>query len=168
MIEKEFAEIIDSTKGVVLSAIEKHLAGRFYHAIDDVVQETYIRAYKSLVKKKFRGDSKIETWLYTIARNESLRMDKKLAKEEKKYEKSVKKFDREEMFKDKQFDDEIDALNDAIGNLPEKYRAVMELTSRGLTEKEIAEKLNIKHGTVKSRISRGKEMIQKIYREAEK
>ncbi len=61
MTETEFARIVHATKAVVLSAVEKHLAGRFYHAIDDVVQETYLRAYRSLTSDKFRGDSAIST-----------------------------------------------------------------------------------------------------------
>ena len=54
MTETVFAEIIKETKGVVLSAIEKTLFNRFYHAIDDVAQETYLRAYKSLDRNQFR------------------------------------------------------------------------------------------------------------------
>ncbi|KPA30808.1 putative terminase, ATPase subunit, gpP-like protein [Leptospira interrogans] len=50
MTESEFAEIVNSTRNTVLSAIEKNLAERFYYAIDDVAQETYFRAYKALKK----------------------------------------------------------------------------------------------------------------------
>ena len=42
MNEKEFSAIVAETKAVVLSAIEKNLAERFYHAVDDVAQETYL------------------------------------------------------------------------------------------------------------------------------
>src|SRR5271157_5838929 len=87
MTEKEFADIVGSTKKIVLSAIEKHLSARFYHAIDDIAQESYLRAYRSIIKNKFRGDSKIETWLYAIARNEALRMNDRLAREEEKFKK---------------------------------------------------------------------------------
>jgi len=34
---------------------------------EDVAQETFIRAYRSLAR--FRGDSSFKTWLYTIATN---------------------------------------------------------------------------------------------------
>jgi RNA polymerase sigma-70 factor (ECF subfamily) len=63
MTEAEFTEIVESTKRVVLSAIEKNLYPRFLHAIDDVVQETYLRAYKSLQKKQFEGRSALPTSL---------------------------------------------------------------------------------------------------------
>lgn len=89
MTESEFAEIVNSTRNTVLSAIEKNLAERFYYAIDDVAQETYFRAYKALKKNQFRQESKLSTWLYTIARNESLRMNDKLRKEEARAEKLI-------------------------------------------------------------------------------
>lgn len=81
MDQKEFTELIDSTKHIVLSAIKKNLFDEFHDSIDDVVQETYFRAYKSLSANKFRGDSSVSTWLYTIARNESLRMNQKRSRQ---------------------------------------------------------------------------------------
>lgn len=163
MTDKEFSEIINSTKGVVLSAIEKNLSGRFYHAIDDIVQETYIRAYNSLIKEKFRGESKLETWLYTIARNEAIRMGKRLEREEKKFRRSLEETDIFNREDPGMINEEIEELYEKIQALPETYREAMELVSGGFTEKEIAAKLNIKKGTVKSRISRGKEMLIKLY-----
>ncbi len=161
MTEREFAEIVNDTKGIVLSAIEKHLSNRFSHAIDDVVQETYLRAYRSLVNNSFRDDSKLSTWLYTIAKNECFRMDKKLSREEIKFQKSV------EMAKlsgqqGTEFSTDIAYLRELITQLPEKYRSVIELISLGFSEKAIADKLNLKRGTVKSRASRGREMLQRI------
>ena len=35
--------------------------------VDDVIQETFIKVYRNI--KKFRGDSKLSTWLYRIAVN---------------------------------------------------------------------------------------------------
>jgi RNA polymerase sigma-70 factor (ECF subfamily) len=167
MTEREFAEIIDSTKGTVLSAIHTHLADRFYNAIDDVAQETYIRAYRSLIKNKFKEESLISTWLYTIAKNESLRMNKKLSREEMKFQKSVEKMKADAEYESSENNLDIELLRKAIGNLPEKYRSVIELVSRGLTEKQISEKLEIKRGTVKSRASRGREMLEKLLKGGE-
>ncbi|MBG0771635.1 MAG: sigma-70 family RNA polymerase sigma factor [Anaerolineaceae bacterium] len=42
---------------------------------EDVVQETFIKAYKNL--DKFEGRSKVSTWLYRIATNEALMMIRK-------------------------------------------------------------------------------------------
>ncbi len=164
MNEKEFSAIVTQSKGIVLSAIEKNLAERFYHAIDDVAQETYLRAYKNLIKDKFRGDSAIETWLYRIAVNESLRMNQKLKREEDKQKKSISAFEMEPE-KEANMAEEIAELKNAIPNLPEKYRDVLSLVFEGRSNKEIALKLKIMPGTVKSRIFRGKEMLHKIIKE---
>lgn len=161
--EKEFSEIIDSTKGTVLSAIEKNIDDRFYHSIDDIVQETYIRAYRSLVKNKFRGESSINTWLYTIARNETLRMNKKLGREEEKFKKYYD-LEQEEITEDS--NSMID-LHDSINKLPNIYSDVMKLLLVGLSERQIADKLQIKLGTVKSRTSRGREMLHRMMKGGE-
>jgi len=163
MDNREFSKIINSTKAVVLGAIEKHLAQDFYHSIDDVVQETYIRAYRGLTGNKFRGDSKIETWLYAIARNESLRMNKKLIREEEKLRKSLENMQNENKNNTTGSDHEIENLHLAIEKLPDNYKSVMELVLKGFSIREIAHRLDIKAGTVKSRTSRGREMLQKIY-----
>jgi len=156
MTEREFADIVGRTKKVVLSAIEKNLASRFYHSIDDVVQETYLRAYSSLTKGKFRGESSIDTWLYSIARNESLRMNEKLLREERKEKKLI---EAEEPAADSA-DDNIALLQENILKLPEKYGSVLSLVSLGYSLNQISEKLGLNIGTVKSRISRGKKIIQ--------
>lgn len=163
MNEKEFAAIVQRTKGTVLSAIEKNLAERFYHAIDDVAQETYLRAFNSLSKGKFRGDSSVDTWLYRIAVNETLRINQKLKREEEKQKKSIQAFDMEPA--SESMAEEMALLKNAIPHLPEKYRDVLELIFSGYGINEIALKLKIMPGTVKSRGSRGREMLYKIIKE---
>ncbi|MDY6934051.1 MAG: sigma-70 family RNA polymerase sigma factor [Spirochaetota bacterium] len=165
MEDREFAEIVKNTKGVVLSAIERHLAVRFYHSIDDVVQEVYIRAYRGLRRNSFRGDSSLETWLYRIAKNESLRMTGRLKREEEKFKKAAIR--QMGITKDYASESgeltamEID-LKKMIKRLPEKYKSVLELVALGFSEKQISEKLAIKIGTVKSRAYRGRELIQRV------
>jgi RNA polymerase sigma-70 factor (ECF subfamily) len=164
MTEKEFADLVGSTKKIVLSAIEKHLSARFYHAIDDIAQESYLRAYRSIIKNKFRGDSKIETWLYSIAKNEALRMNNRLAREEEKFKKSVLDVKNSSGTHNPDSDDR-ETLYNAIDKLPDIYRDVMELIAKGFTMKQVASKLDIEVGTVKSRTSRGKEALHKILME---
>ncbi|PKA17819.1 RNA polymerase sigma factor [Leptospira haakeii] len=166
MDQREFAGLIDSTKHIVLSAIKKNLYEEFYDTIDDVVQETYIRAYKSLAANKFRGDSSHSTWLYTIARNESLRMNQKRMRQanlamklkEKATQDSI--LNPREEYSDSGMDIE---LQDLISNLPWKYKSVLALVSEGYKEQQIAEKLGIPEGTVKSRSFRGKQMLKKLF-----
>ena len=161
MTNSDFTEIVNSTKSIVLSAIEKNLAERFFHSIDDVVQETYLRAYKALVNGKFREESKLSTWLYAIARNESFRMNEKLMREERKIERATLRI-KEETHLDGNIQDQPNLLIKYLKQIPEKYKTILLHYSEGFSEKEIAEKLSIKQGTVKSRAFRGKEFLRKI------
>ena len=169
MKEEAFASIIEETKSVVLKAIRKNLFSEYYYAIDDVVQETYIRAYRSLVKNKFKGQSKLSSWLFTIARNESIRMNKKLKAGERRREKYIKKNmeylndGKEDNIEEKiEKGDLVLKLDEAVKKLPRKYEDVFDLYVKGFNEKEIARFLSISRGTVKSRIHRGKEKLRKI------
>lgn len=157
MKSTEFSEIISETKAVVLSAVRKHLAERFSHSLDDVVQEVYLRAYSSLVKGKFRNDSSFSTYIYAIARNESLRMNEKLIREERKMEKlknerSEKTGDSESFFWD---------IKKYMEKIPKLYSDVLSLFLKGKSEKEIAAELGVPKGTVKSRANRGREMLKR-------
>ena len=160
MNEREFAEIVKRTKKTVLSAIEKNMSPRFYHAIDDVAQEAYIRAYNGLAKNSFRGDSSVETWLYKIARNESLRMNQKLMREEEKALKAQSNL----RLVQKPDSGDTAYLHDHLKLLPEKYRSVLTLSSQGFNINDISQKLGIRPGTVKSRTSRGKKIIHENIR----
>jgi RNA polymerase sigma-70 factor, ECF subfamily len=160
MTEREFTQIVADTKRVVLSAVEKHLPHHFHHAIDDVVQETYLRAYTRLARGDYRGDAQISTWLYVIARNESRRMAGRLAREDEKSRRAGLMLTLRPPAPDPaDMVTEAEGLAAMLKALPEKYRAVMELAAAGLMEREIGERLGIKTGTVKSRMSRGRELL---------
>ena len=79
---QEFTALIAETKHIVLAAVRDNLYTRYSFAIDDIVQETYLRAYRGLTKNQFRAEAKFSTWLYTIARNETYRMNQKLRRQE--------------------------------------------------------------------------------------
>lgn len=162
MSEQEFAEIVHNTKSTVLAAIARHLPAEHRHAIDDIAQETYIRAYKSLLKNQYAEEGHRNAWLYAIAKNETLRMVKRLRRYERISEKAELELQTLHSPEDTPF--EIIKL---IGKLPFKYRPVLRLVLLGYSEQEISDMLDIPIGTVKSRKSRGKEMIYKILKKEE-
>ena len=174
MDQGAFASIVEETKGVVLKAVRKNLFSEYYYAIDDVVQETYIRAYRSLVRNKFKEESKLTSWLYTIARNESIRMNKKLKSGERRRERYMERNieylnsgERNSIEEKIEKDDLLNKLSEAVKDLPDKYEDVIDLYVKGFNEKEIAKFLSISRGTVKSRIHRGKEKLRQILKEEE-
>ncbi|HPG31486.1 MAG TPA: RNA polymerase sigma factor [bacterium] len=166
MDENYFIKIINDTKGVVLSAVERYLYDDYYHSIDDVVQETYIRAFKSFKKNSFRGESKLTTWLYAIAKNESLRMNRKLSKDKNLSSKIVENEICNEDSKSnlKIIKEKIELLKKKIFHLPEKYRSVINLYISGKKETAIADELSISRATVKMRLFRGKKMLINLFK----
>ena len=144
---------------------------RDYEEAKDLTQDVFIKAYKAL--DRFRGESSYYTWLYRIAINHTNRAMKK---------KSLLKFfslDRPES-RSAYYDPEPDegekwkewalkAIKERIPSLPEKYREVIILYYfDGRSYEEIAEILGISMGTVKSRLSRGRDLLSLWLRGSEK
>ncbi len=167
--EEQFAALVNETKGIVLSAIRMNLFERHAHAIDDVVQEVYLRAFKGLTRGKFREESKLSTWLHVIAKNESLRMNSKLGREETKKEGLFffLKFNREQ---ESEENDGFDPgfVKEKVGLLPGLYKDVVMLHYEGRSEDEIGQRLSLAQGTVKSRLHRGKKMMKKLITSGER
>lgn len=170
--EREFAQIVGNTKSIVLAAVVKNLPERFHYLIDDAVQETYLRAYRALVKNRFRGDSALSTWLYSIARNEALRITKKSLREEQKQQKlsikSTEHLDNNSVKDTTGILAEKDAYKNYLSRLPRIQKEVVELYLKGFSEKEIASSLSIAGGTVKSRLSRARELVSRMRNSEEK
>ena len=68
-----FSVLVDSYKDLIFTLTMRMLKNR--EEAEEVAQDTFIKAYKSL--DKFKGDSKFSTWLYKVAYNSSLDRIKK-------------------------------------------------------------------------------------------
>ena len=140
------------------------------HIAEDIAQESFIKAYKSL--NSFREESAFYTWLYRIAANTS--KNYLTSKKRKKEYSESEVFSSEDVNVDI-FDipggdspEEILAANnlrevifESLSNLPEDIRTAISLREfEGLSYEEISEVLDCPIGTVRSRIFRGREIIQ--------
>jgi RNA polymerase sigma-70 factor (ECF subfamily) len=129
-------------------------------AAEDVGQDVFIRFYKSM--DKFKGDSKLGTYLTRIAINLSLNEIKKRSK----YHTSM---DEDEVYR---VSDEYDTENKndinqtiryALSQLETEFRSVILLRSiEGYSTKETADILELPQGTVLSRFSRGQQKLKDI------
>lgn len=93
---------------------------------DDVVQNVWIKIFKSIAK--FEGNSKLYTWMYRIATNESLTF---LKTRQRKQSSSLD--DESEVMRTLKADEYFDGtdiqlqLNAAVATLPEKQKLVFNL-----------------------------------------
>ena len=136
--------------------------------VDDIAQETFIRAYRAL--PQFRGDAQFYTWLYRIAINTA---KNHFAAQGRRGESSSIDLDDPEngelalLVSDGATPEaEIQsrqlarAVNDAIEALPEELRSAIVLREiEGLSYDEIAVAMDCPVGTVRSRIFRARESI---------
>ena len=135
--------------------------------VEDVAQETFIKAYRAL--PGFRGDSAFYTWLYRIGVNTAknwlishgrrppAEVDSEEAESFADAEQLRDINTPERMLMSKQI---ADTVNSAMEALPEELRtAIMLREIDGLTYEEIAEMMDCPIGTVRSRIFRAREAI---------
>ena len=129
----------------------------------DVVQETYLRAYRGL--SRFRGDAQFTTWLYRITANcANTHLGRRLRhRHDELTEESQVVDDRPEI--DPQHRAENEALRGrlrlAIEQLPPRLRAVVVLRDvYDLPHEAIAEELGITESAAKVRLHRARRRLR--------
>jgi RNA polymerase sigma-70 factor (ECF subfamily) len=133
---------------------------------EDILQETFIKAYKHIAK--FDGRSNISTWLYRIATNEALMSLRRKRPEAISFE-SPSVYDTEPQeplqivdwccLPEEEFltSEGRARLDDAAERLPASLRVVFVLRDiEGLSTRETAEVLDISEMAVKTRLSRAR------------
>lgn len=137
--------------------------------VEDIVQESFIKAYRAL--HNFRGDSAFYTWLYRIgintAKNYLVSLGRKPQVLQDVEIEDVENFEGGgEMRSMETPETELatkqiaQTVNDAVATLPEDLRTAITLRElEGLSYEEIAAIMQCPIGTVRSRIFRARETI---------
>jgi RNA polymerase sigma-70 factor, ECF subfamily len=137
---------------------------------EDVSQEAFVKAYRAL--GSFRGDSAFYTWLYRIAVNTARNTMASRQRRPLDYEADLSESEQSVVESRMRhgdtpeaaaLSDEIHAtVNKAIEALPEDLRTAIILREvEGLSYEEIAEAMDCPVGTVRSRIFRAREAIDR-------
>jgi RNA polymerase sigma-70 factor, ECF subfamily len=140
---------------------------------EDIAQEAFIKAFRAI--GSFRGDSAFYTWIYRIAINTA--KNALVSRKRRPVDASVDVHDAEggaleERLTDGEtpehlaLTDEIQrTVNRAMGELPEDLREAIVLREiDGLSYEEIASAMDCPVGTVRSRIFRAREAIDRRLR----
>jgi RNA polymerase sigma factor (sigma-70 family) len=171
----------------VISFLRRFVASEYQHDVEDITQESFANFIKMVKGKKGRQFPLPQPfnhldYIREIARNEYL---KRLDKEKKVPTvslSSVKNDDEQEqvnsveneaslsIFRQDEFDDGPMAreLRENINKLREPYRTTMLLKMEQLSDKEIAGKMGVSVGNVKTWANRGRKMLGQFYRDEQK
>ena len=134
---------------------------------EDLVQETYLRAFRSW--DHYTPGTRAKSWLFTICRNAFLRQ----RQQESRRSEVVQQASSPEapLFLPAYQDDPegtfftgiVDqTVLDHIEQIPAEFREVVLLSDlEGLSYQDIADVLDVPLGTVKSRLFRGRKLLQK-------
>ena len=146
-----------------------------YDECDDIVQETFVRVFRN--KHSYTPQAKFSTWIYTIASNlaksrlrqrERHRLVSLLLPGQKEGEEKESEIPDLRYAADRNADSALkhERIQKALNAISAKYREVVVLRDiQELSYEEIAKITGLNLGTVKSRIKRGRTMLQALLRD---
>ncbi len=166
-----FAELFEPLREMVY-AVAYRVVGP--NDADDVVMETYLKAWQAL--PRFGGRASLKTWLYRITHNCAVDFVRKSSRRKERVLTAEEEEGRERQFADEKqpTPDEVlsqrETVQDvqaALKRLPDMHRITLELRyADGMSYSEIAAATGVSIGTVMSRIFNGKRKLRKILEEA--
>jgi RNA polymerase sigma-70 factor (ECF subfamily) len=158
----EFARLVEAYSGQIFRLALKMLQNQ--QDAEDILQETFIKAYKAL--PKFESRSSLSTWLYRIATNEALMFLRRKRPDQISVEQPSDDEDRTPLEivdwcclpESELMSTEARAnLETSVGTLPQSLRVVFLLRDiEGLSTREAAEVLELSESAVKTRLSRAR------------
>jgi RNA polymerase sigma-70 factor (ECF subfamily) len=153
-----FEEVVERTNRQVYTLAYRLVGDR--HEAEDVAQEAYLRAYRSL--RGFRGDARFETWLYRIVANAAMTQLRRrgrfgdllgdqdvvsLQPAARPIEETV----------------EEDEIKTALQALPLGQRTAVVLKDvYGFSCQEIADEIGVSEGAVKVRLHRARRRLKEL------
>lgn len=162
--QEAFEELVRQTH-VATYTLAYRLTGNEEDA-RDVVQETYLRAWKAM--KRFRGDAQFSTWLYRITANTSSSMTQRRSRTRAdSLDEGGTELIDDRLFANPEAHSESSALHQrlsaAVGELPPKLRAIVVLKDvYDLPHEAIAEELGISVAAAKVRLHRARRRLRDV------
>jgi RNA polymerase sigma-70 factor (ECF subfamily) len=169
--KKAFDLLVLKYQNRIIQLINRYI--RDHSEAQDVAQETFIKAYRAI--GSFRGDSAFYTWIYRIAintaKNHLAARSRRPTDDEIEVE-VAEQFEGESSLRDQETPEGIllseelgQTIQLALEELPVELRTAITLREMdGLSYDEIAEVMECPVGTVRSRIFRAREAIDKKIR----
>lgn len=160
--ENAFRYLVSANQRLVL-----HIVGRIIKRqedVEDICQEVFMKVFGQI--RKFRGNSRLSTWIATIAYNTSIThvRSKSRKNEYAMDEELIRQFEKSDEGLGQKNLEKAEAqklLLDMIEKLPLNYRTVITLFHlEEFSYKEIEEITGMPEGTIKSYLSRARKLLK--------
>jgi len=170
--QEAYKRLMDKYRQLIYNLIFRMIRNK--EDVQDLTQEAFIKAFNSL--DKFDKQFSFSTWLFKIATNNCIdylrkkklntfSIDKDIGIDDDDFQFEIPDSER---IPDRNIIDteRKKILEEAIENLPSKYKSVILLRHRDENDyEEIAKKLKLPLGTVKAHIFRGRELLNKYLKD---
>ena len=167
-----FAEMVSRYWDRIFARVMQLLKNR--QDAEEVTQDAFVRAHRGL--EKFRGDSSFSTWLFQIAtnlahnkywywwrrkRDASISFDQNISDEGAATLIDIIPAEGRDPYDDLLSREFVDRVGECMPLLSLKHKEILTLRiANDMSYDEIADKLNISIGTVKSRIARARNSLR--------
>ena len=155
-----FEELVDRTGRQVYTLAYRLVGDR--HEAEDVAQEAYLRAYRSL--RGFRGDARFETWLHRIVANAAMTHLRRRGRfGDLLSDQGAEVLSLQPAARQVEETVEEDEVKRALQALPLSQRTVVVLKDiYGFSCQEIAEEVGATEGAVKVRLHRARKRLKEL------
>jgi len=129
---------------------------------NDLLQETSLKALDN--EDKYMPDTNFKGWMYTIMRNIFINNYRKVVRDQTFVDQTENLYHlslpQESGFESTESSYDLKEMHRIVNSLPKEYKVPFSMHVSGFKYREIAEKLNLPLGTVKSRIFFTRQKLQ--------
>ena len=156
--KEQFLDILEKNIGIIIKIARAY--SKTFQDKEDLINDITLELWKSF--GRFKGDSKISTWIYRIALNTSMNYKRKREKDRLFFLDDLKQIENQSWLIEQLDSSHSEILYQCIDELNQLNKAIILLYLDGNSHDEISEIIGISKTNVGTRISRIKEQIKDL------
>ena len=154
----QFLDILEKNIGIIIKIARAY--SKTLHDKEDLINDITLELWKSF--GRFKGDSKISTWIYRIALNTSMNYKRKREKDRLFFLDDLKQIENLSWLIEQPDSSHSEILYQCIDELNQLNKAIILLYLDGNSHDEISDITGISKTNVGTRISRIKEQMKDL------
>jgi len=154
----QFLYILEKNIGIIIKIARAY--SKTLHDKEDLINDITLELWKSF--GRFKGNSKISTWIYRIALNTSMNYKRKREKDRLYFLDDLKQIENQSWLIEQPDSSHSEILYQCIDELNQLNKAIILLYLDGNSHDEISDIIGISKTNVGTRISRIKEQIKDL------